>query len=297
VTWLAVDRIDIDRSATNTFLHLGLGAVAQYSPSGQVRYRSRPESYIAPYVIDTGTIDADRAVTVGAEAAWVRGRLSLQLEALRSMVDPTGGGRLSFGGAYALASWFLTDDSRPYDRKEGRMASVVPQRAFAFGPEGGWGAVEAVARLALGVVTAVADRPGTLAGFRDASRREKNAHRDTLERVLPAAPVEQRVRWGMSTRADAGEPSAPVVVRVVPDSPLERAGLRCGDRIIAIDGEPFATQATMLQRMASAGDALTLQIDRAGRILEVQVVSGGAPASTDQAPAAPAVGDEPARGP
>jgi predicted metalloprotease with PDZ domain len=92
----------------------------------------------------------------------------------------------------------------------------------------------------------------------------------------------------MSTRSDAGDPSAPVVVRVVPDSPLERAGLRCGDRIIALDGEPFATQATMLQRMASASDALTLQIDRAGRILEVQVVGGEAPASTDQRPAAPA---------
>jgi hypothetical protein len=34
----------------------------------------------------------------------------------------------------------------------------------------------------------------------------------------------------------------------------------------------------MLQRMASAGEALTLQIDRAGRILEVHVVSGEAPA-------------------
>jgi phosphate-selective porin OprO/OprP len=147
VTWLALDGIDAERPARNTFLHLGLGAVAQYSPSGQVRYRARPESYIAPCVIDTGTIDADRAVTVGAEAAWVRGRLSLQGESLRSTVDPAGGGRLSFGGAYALASWFLTDDSRPYDRKEGRMASLVPQRAFAFGPEGGWGAVEAVARL------------------------------------------------------------------------------------------------------------------------------------------------------
>ena len=84
----------------------------------------------------------------------------------------------------------------------------------------------------------------------------------------------------------------------MPESPLERAGLRCGDRIIAIDGEPFATQATMLQRMASASDALTLQIDRAGRILEVQVVSGETPASTgDQGPAAPAAGTEPARVP
>ena len=200
-------------------------------------------------------------------------------------------------GLELIFDWDIVDDSDHFPFIESRVPTVMlhtglhdeyhrPSDDVQLVNTAG---VETVARLAMGVVTAVADRPGTPAGFRDASRREKNAHRDTLERVLPAAPVEQRVRWGMSTRSDAGDPSAPVVVRVVPDSPLERAGLRCGDRIIAIDGEPFATQATMLQRMASAGDALTLQIDRAGRILDVRVVSGEAPASTaDQGPAAPA---------
>ena len=209
-------------------------------------------------------------------------------------------------GLELIFDWDIVDDSDHFPFIESRVPTVMlhtglhdeyhrPSDDVQLVNTAG---VETVARLAMGVVMAVADRPGTLAGFRDASRREKNAHRDTLERVLPAAPVEQRVRWGMSTRSDAGDPSAPIVVRVVPESPLERAGLRCGDRIIAIDGEPFATQATMLQRMASASDALTLQIDRAGRILEVQVVSGETPASTgDEGPAAPAAGTEPARVP
>ena len=209
-------------------------------------------------------------------------------------------------GLELIFDWDIVDDSDHFPFIESRVPTVMlhtglhdeyhrPSDDVQLVNTAG---VETVARLAMGVVMAVADRPGTLAGFRDASRREKNSHRDALERVLPAAPVEQRVRWGMSTRSDAGDPSAPIVVRVVPDSPLERAGLRCGDRIIAIDGEPFATQATMLQRMASASDALTLQIDRAGRILEVQVVSGETPASTgDEGPAAPAAGTEPARVP
>jgi hypothetical protein len=207
-------------------------------------------------------------------------------------------------GLELIFDWDIVDDSDHFPFIESRVPTVMlhtglhdeyhrPSDDVQLVNTAG---VEAVALLALGVVTAVADRPGTLAGFRDASRREKNAHRDTLERVVQTGPVEQRVRWGMSTRSDDGDPSAPIVVRVVPDSPLEYAGLRCGDRIIAIDGEPFATQAAMIQRMASTGDALTLQIDRSGRILEVHVVIGEAPASTsDQPPAAPTAGTEPAR--
>ena len=120
---------------------------------------------------------------------------------------------------------------------------------------------------------ALADDP------RFADNAARVAHRDALERVLPLPPGSPRGRWGMSTRADAGDPQAPTVVRVVPDSPLDRAGLRCGDRILAIDGEPVGNQETMLRRMAASGDALALEVDRAGRRMLLQVVGGGAPSA------------------
>ena len=203
-----------------------------------------------------------------------------------------------------ILDWDIVDDSDHFPFIESRIPTVMlhtglhdeyhrPSDDVQLVNTAG---VEAVARLALGVVAAVADRPGTLPGFRDASRREKNAHRDTLERVVPAGPETQRVRWGMSTRSDAGDPTAPVVVRVVPDSPLDKAGLRCGDRIIAIDGEPIATQAAMLQRMATAADALTLRLERAGRILEIPVVGGGEASPTGEArPVEPAAAIGPGR--
>jgi len=186
-----------------------------------------------------------------------------------------------------VIDWDIVDDSDHFPFIESRVATVMlhtglhdeyhrPSDDVQLVDTAG---VERVTRLALAVVTAVADRPGTLPPFRDASRGEKNAHRDALERVLPVTPGSPRGRWGMSTRADAGDPQAPTVVRVVPDSPLDRAGLRCGDRIIAIDGEPIGNQETMLRRMAAAGDALTLEVDRAGRRIALDVVGDGEPSS------------------
>jgi Peptidase family M28/PDZ domain len=190
-------------------------------------------------------------------------------------------------GLDLVIDWDIVDDSDHFPFIESRVPTVMlhtglhdeyhrPSDDVQLVDTAG---VERVARLALEVVTTVADAPGALPPFRDASRREKNAHRDALERVLPLSPGSPRGRWGMSTRADAGDPQAPTVVRVVPDSPLDRAGLRCGDRILAIDGEPVGNQETMLRRMAAAGDALALEADRAGRRILLQVVGGGAPSA------------------
>ncbi|RLS33994.1 MAG: M20/M25/M40 family metallo-hydrolase [Planctomycetota bacterium] len=137
--------------------------------------------------------------------------------------------------------------------------------------------VEAVGRLAFDVVTLVADTPGGLPEFRAACRGEKGANRDVLERAVPPDEVGSgpRPRWGMSTRVDPGDPTAPVVVRVVPGSPLAVAGLEIGDRIIGIDGEAVVDQGMMIHRLASTENAVTLSIDRRGRTrtLDVQRVA------------------------
>ena len=82
--------------------------------------------------------------------------------------------------------------------------------------------IEPVAQLALDCVTAVAN--GTqVPVFRPRCRQESPANRSALE--SPAAeplshPAGARPRWGMGTREDPGEPTAPVVVRITPHSPL-----------------------------------------------------------------------------
>jgi phosphate-selective porin OprO and OprP len=145
-TYLAMDHLAPGRPAENRYLHLGLSANVQYSPSSTIRYQSRPESYFAPHVIDTGDIDASGSGVVGAEAAYVNGPFTLQGEFLDAVVRENSGGSLNFPGFYACASWYLTGESRPYNRAAGYFNRLVPRRNFNFGKGGAWGAVEVGAR-------------------------------------------------------------------------------------------------------------------------------------------------------
>ncbi len=126
-------------------LHVGVSANVLYSANNSVRYQARPESHLAPYVVDTGEMQADDALVTGAEVAWVNGPFSVQGEYLRSWVHAQDGKMPSFAGAYASASWFLTGESRSYDKTEGMFGRVIPKRNFDFG-HGGWGAWEIAAR-------------------------------------------------------------------------------------------------------------------------------------------------------
>lgn len=103
---------------------------------------------MAPYVVDTGDIQAEGTLTVGFEAAWVNGPFSLQSEYLHSWVREANGEVPGFDGVYASAGWFLTGESRWYDTTEGMFGRVMPRRNFDWG-HGGWGAWELAARYSL----------------------------------------------------------------------------------------------------------------------------------------------------
>jgi phosphate-selective porin OprO/OprP len=145
LTALPVYEVDPEHPDSATLLHVGLSANVLYTADSVVRYRSRPESHLAPYVIDTGNIDANGALVVGAEAAWVQGPFSVQGEYLHSWVHENNGQNPGFDGVYATASWFLTGESRPYDRTTGAFGRVLPKRNFDFF-HGGWGAWEIASR-------------------------------------------------------------------------------------------------------------------------------------------------------
>lgn len=145
VTGLPLFSRDPHHPESQQLLHLGLSGSVVYAGEESVHYRSRPESHLAPYVVDTGEIDADGAFTLGAEAAWVRGPLCLQGELLHSWVQARSGQEVNFGGFYGSASWFLTGESRPYDRTQGTFGRVIPRRNFNPG-QGDWGAWEIAGR-------------------------------------------------------------------------------------------------------------------------------------------------------
>jgi phosphate-selective porin OprO/OprP len=147
LTWLAIDHVAPDQPSANQFLHLGLSANYQYVSSSTVEYKSRPESYIAPVVIDTGEIDASSATTLGLEAAWVNGPFSVQGEFIDSVVGQDSGTTLNFYGFYALASCYLTGESRPYDRRTGAFKRLIPLHDFNLSKGGSLGALQVAGRI------------------------------------------------------------------------------------------------------------------------------------------------------
>ena len=150
--------------------------------------------------------------------------------------------------------------------------------------------IEPVARLTLDFVNALANDPGPVRTFRSQARSESDATKRALETpsaspspTLTAAPSDgsqskpgenQRPRWGIGTRADPGEPANPVIVRITAGSPAAQAGLMLGDRVIAIDGASVADQTDMVTRLAAAGNHVTIDVDRKGRIVRIDVTAG-----------------------
>ena len=144
-TWLPIREGGTEESPVPRFLHVGLSTYVLFSGSDKLRYQSRPESYIAPIVIDTGEMSAHGATTLGAEVAFVNGPFSLQAEFLHSWVNRTEGDTLNFGGYYVSASWFLTGESRPYDPYNAKFTFVSPRKDFSW-KKREWGAFEVAGR-------------------------------------------------------------------------------------------------------------------------------------------------------
>jgi membrane protease YdiL (CAAX protease family) len=77
-----------------------------------------------------------------------------------------------------------------------------------------------------------------------------------------------------------------VVQAVLPGSPAERAGLRAGDRVTAIDGQPVKNNAEMSATIGATtpGNERTLTLRRGGKTIDVHARPAPMRASSRQAP-------------
>jgi phosphate-selective porin OprO/OprP len=133
--------------ASDTFIHLGGDYL--YRPVDQTtRLLERPESNLAPQLVDTGDIVADSVETVISELAVVRGSWSFQTETAATWVNRSnsGGERLLFWGSYGFVSYMITGETRFYQMERANFGRLCPDEPVS-GPGRGGGAMELAFRV------------------------------------------------------------------------------------------------------------------------------------------------------
>jgi phosphate-selective porin OprO/OprP len=118
-------------------LHLGIAYHYQGVPEGgTLSYSNRPEVHLTNKVINTGSIPADSASLLGAEAAVVFGQFSAQAEYIYNMISSSDYGDPTLQSGYVYATYFLTPgDQRNYKKSEGVFDRVKPKHPY-LGTEG-----------------------------------------------------------------------------------------------------------------------------------------------------------------
>lgn len=131
-------------------LHFGVAGSLRTpdSANDRVAYSSRAENRIqSAQTVSTGNItNVDRVELVGLEAAGVYGPFSVQGEYMSNKVDRAGAlADPTFDSYYVEASYFLTGESRNYDKKSAKFDRVKPKAPFSM-KDGTWGAWQVAAR-------------------------------------------------------------------------------------------------------------------------------------------------------
>ena len=140
MTWLLID----DKEC-HQLLHIGAsGSIRDPNTTGgndQIRFRARDmrngPANLSTIYADTGSFFADRQYLSNIELAGINGPWSLQAEwcgswatnARTAAASPSLGTYYSTG-SYAEVHYFLTGETRDYDRKAGIFTRIVPDKNF-----------------------------------------------------------------------------------------------------------------------------------------------------------------------
>ncbi len=114
-------------------LHFGWNTeMRYYGSSDSLRFRSRPESDLTDIrLVDTQRIlDLDDSLRYTAEFAWKHDSVQFQAEYMKISMSRNIGLDLDFVGWYAQAGWFITGESRKYNRRNGSFRRTNPDHAY-----------------------------------------------------------------------------------------------------------------------------------------------------------------------
>lgn len=119
------------RIGDGQLFHLGVNFSKEDDEDEIARFRARPESHQDSYrIVDTNEIlGVENRLKLGLEAAFVRGRFSVQSEYVQQKLNRSFEADVAFDGYYAYASYFLTDDTRPYSDTDAAFGTVSPNNS------------------------------------------------------------------------------------------------------------------------------------------------------------------------
>ncbi|GAA4428143.1 OprO/OprP family phosphate-selective porin [Bremerella cremea] len=144
-----------EASGGRGLIHVGAGYSWRHLGDGTAQFQNRPDSALAPIIVDTGVINADSYQQLELEAAYAYGSFILQSEYHIASIDTDDFGSEALNHYYIQASYVLTGENRAYNRKSGSFANrVVPyENFFRVRTEdnyicNGWGAWELAYRFA-----------------------------------------------------------------------------------------------------------------------------------------------------
>jgi phosphate-selective porin OprO and OprP len=130
--------------------HTGVGALYTDDSDNRFSFSARPQIRVSPRLINTGNINGDGYTTINFENAFVLGRVTLQTESYITEVDLLDGSSPFVDGTYAHISYFLTGESRKYEKFGQHGAQFGRNTPFSnafITPAGAsWGAWELKAR-------------------------------------------------------------------------------------------------------------------------------------------------------
>jgi phosphate-selective porin OprO/OprP len=122
-------------------LHVGVNFRWGKPYDNQIRLRSRPEAFPAPYFVDTGFIPSNSTRMVGYEAYYRPKRWLFGSEYWWAFVSSQPKNDPVFQGGDFVATYLFNDATRAYNTIGGYFRAVIPKRTVFQGGPGAWEAV------------------------------------------------------------------------------------------------------------------------------------------------------------
>jgi phosphate-selective porin OprO/OprP len=127
----------------SSLIHLGAGFRYSNNKDG-VQYATEPEFNQSPLFVDTGFLDVESTMLYDLEAACRWGPFLLNGEYVINQVDDPAAGDPAFTGYHLTASYVLTGEMRPYNKRSGLFRPVPVAKPVG---SGGRGALEVAGRV------------------------------------------------------------------------------------------------------------------------------------------------------